>query len=335
MKRLLALFTISVLSLLAAGSASAQAIVLKDGSKVFANEFSITPEGKITRTIKIGEATATSEIMRANIESLEWPYPAELTDSSDLLAKGKVEEAIAVLAKGKAFFEHFKEVEGNWYVDIFFAYIEALNSGGKFDDVIKLMPSARLLKLTDAQKMRLRIIQLDIDRQTTSDYITIVSEAESILKETDDSAIGASIWNIIADVHVKKKEWEKALLAYLRIPVFYGSQVQRVPEAELQAATMLVKMKRYEDATSFFSRLIESYPGSQIAERATKEKASIAGMKNEDQEPAKKEGDAKEGEKPAEGAKPAAEQAPADAAKPAEAPAPAADAAKSSTEAKK
>ncbi|MBK8094811.1 MAG: hypothetical protein IPK32_23305 [Verrucomicrobiaceae bacterium] len=28
-------------------------------------------------------------------------------------------------------------------------------------------------------KMRLRIIQLDIDRQTTSDYITIVSEAEA------------------------------------------------------------------------------------------------------------------------------------------------------------
>ncbi|MBK8094810.1 MAG: hypothetical protein IPK32_23300 [Verrucomicrobiaceae bacterium] len=56
--------------------------------------------------------------------------------------------------------------------------------------------------------------------------------------------------------------------------------MQRVPEAELQAATMLVKMKRYEDASILFSRLIESYPGSQIAERATKEKASIAGMKN-------------------------------------------------------
>jgi hypothetical protein len=135
-------------------------------------------------------------------------------------------------------------MEGNWYVDIYFAYIEALNAGGKFDDVVKLMPrSACNLKLTDAQKMRLRIIQLDIDRQTSSDYLTIVTEAESILKETDDSAIGASLWNIIADVHVKKKEWEKALLAYLRIPVFYGTQMQRVPEAELKAALMLVKMK--------------------------------------------------------------------------------------------
>ena len=295
-------FVVCGLLLASAGLIRGQAIVLKDGSKVFSNEFSLEGE-KIIRTIKIGEATAKSEIMRQNIDSLEWPYPAELTDSQDLLSKGKTEEAIEVLKKGRDFFEKFKEIEGNWYVDVFFAYIEALNTGGKFDDVIKLMPSARNLKLTDAQKMRLRIIQLDIDRQTSSDFITILAEAESILNETDDSAIGASLWSIIADVHVKKKEWEKALLAYLRIPVFFGSQVQRVPEAELQAAMMLVKMGRFEDATSIFTRLIASYPGSLIAERATKEKASIAGMKNEDpSKPAKEDSkDGKKEDKPAEG----------------------------------
>ena len=306
-------FAVCGILLTLANFARAQAIVLKDGSKVFSNEFSLEGE-KIIRTIKIGEATAKSEIMLQNIDSLEWPYPAELTDSQDLLAKGKTEEAIAVLKKGKEFFEKFKEVEGNWYVDVFFAYIEALNTGGKFDDVIKLMPSARNLKLTDAQKLRLRIIQLDIDRQTSSDFLTVIAEAESILKETDDSAIGAALWNIIADVHVKKKEWEKALLAYLRIPVFYGSQVQRVPEAELQAATMLVKMGRFEDANSFFTRLIASYPNSLIAERATKEKASIAGMKNNDpskqakdqsKDSQKNEKPAEAGEKPKEGAEPA------------------------------
>ena len=128
--------------------------------------------------------------------------------------------------------------------------------------------------------MRLRIIQLDIERQTSSDYAGILVEAQSILKETDDSAIGASLWALIADVHTRKKEWEKALLAYLRIPVFYGTQMQRVPEAELNAAKILIKMKRYEDANAFLARISESYPGSPVAESATKEKAAIAGMKN-------------------------------------------------------
>lgn len=269
----------------AAGSAFGQAIVLKDGNRVFSSEFSIQ-DGKIVRTVQIGENKATSIIDKRNIDSLEWPYPAELTESADLLAKGKTDEAIAVLKKGKDFFENFEGIEGNWYVDIFFGYIEALNQGGKFDDVVKSLPSLRALKLSDAQKMRLRIIQLDIERQTTSDYTGIIVEAQSILKETDDSAIGASLWAIMADVYTRKKEWEKALLAYLRIPVFYGTQMQRVPEAELNAAKTLIKMKRYEDANAFLARISESYPGSPVAETATKEKAAIAGMKNVPEEEA-------------------------------------------------
>jgi tetratricopeptide (TPR) repeat protein len=274
-----------VFAVVAAGSAFGQAIVLKDGNRVFSSEFAIT-DGKIVRTIQIGENKAVTVLEKKNIDSLEWPYPAELTESADLLAKGKTDEAIAVLKKGRDFFEHFEGIEGNWYVDLYFAYIEALNQGGKFDDVVKSMPAVRALKLTDAQKMRLRIIQLDIERQTTSDYASILAEAQSILKETDDSAIGASLWAIIADVHTRKKEWEKALLAYLRIPVFYGTQMQRVPESELNAAKSLIKMKRYEDANAFLARIMESYPGSPVAETATKEKAMITGMKNVSEEEA-------------------------------------------------
>lgn len=267
------------LVVIASGSALGQAIVLKDGSRVFSSEFSIN-EGRIVRMIKVGEQTATSVLDKKNIDSLEWPYPAELTESADLLSKGKSEEAIAVLKKGRDFFELFQEIEGNWYLDIYFAYIEALNQGGKFDDVVKSLPAVRALKLSEAQKMRLRILQLDIERQTTSDYASIIAEAQGILKETDDSAIGASLWAMIADVHSRKKEWEKALLAYLRIPVFFGTQMSRVPEAELNAAKMLIKMKRYEDANAFLARIVDSYPGSQVADAATKEKSAIGGMKN-------------------------------------------------------
>ncbi|MDI1311008.1 tetratricopeptide repeat protein [Prosthecobacter sp.] len=291
-----------IFAVVAAGSAFGQAIVLKDGNRVFSSEFSISPEGKIVRTVQIGENKAVTILDKKNIDSLEWPYPAELTESADLLAKGKTDEAIAVLKKGRDFFEHFEGIEGNWYIDLFFAYIEALNQGGKFDDVVKSLPALRALKLTDAQKMRLRIIQLDIERQTTSDYASIIAEAQSILKETDDSAIGASLWALIADVYTRKKEWEKALLAYLRIPVFYGTQMQRVPEAELNAAKTLIKMKRYEDANAFLARISDSYPGSPIAESAIKEKAAIAGMKNVAEEEAAAAADGKsDAAKPNEG----------------------------------
>lgn len=280
---------------LTVGAAHGQALVLKDGTRVPESEFKVE-DGKIIRTIKLGDKSATTVLQKSNIASLDWPMPVELADAKALMSQGKAAEAIASLKKGRDFFETFQDIKGNWYPEMFFAYVEALSQGGQFEETVKMIPQVKLLSLTDEQKMKLRVIQLDIDRQTSSEYITILAEAESILADTNDSAVAAAIWSIIADIHAKKKEWEKALMAYLRIPVFYGTQVQRVPDAEMKAAQMLVKMKRFEDAQNTFTRLAETYAGSAIAEAALKEKAAINGMKNEpEEEPAAdapKEGEA-------------------------------------------
>ena len=265
---------------LCAGSAFGQAIVLKDGTRIPQADFTVA-DGKIVRTVKIGDKTATTVLPMANIAFLDWPEPEELVAAKDLQAQAKADEALALLKKSLDFFELFQEVQGNWYRDVFFAYVEALSQAGRFEDTVKLIPQLRTLSLSDAQKLKLRIIQLDIDRQTSTEYTSILAEAESILAETDDSGVGAALWMIIADIHAKKKEWEKALMAYLRVPVFYGTQMQRVPDAELKAGQMLVKMKRYEDAQAVFNRLAEAYKGSAIADTAAKEKAAINGMKNE------------------------------------------------------
>jgi tetratricopeptide (TPR) repeat protein len=217
----------------------------------------------------------------ANIASMDWPEPIEITDARALLGQGKPEEAIAIIKKAKDFFEVFETVKGTPYREVFFAYVETLSQAGKFEETIKLIPQLRAVQLNDEQKLKLRIIQLDIDRQTSTEYASILAEAQSILQDTNDSGIHAAIWMIIADIHLKKKELEKALMAYLRIPVFYGTQVQRVPDAEMKAAQTLVRMKRYEDAQVFFTRLIDTYKGSAIAEAAEKERAAINGMKNE------------------------------------------------------
>jgi tetratricopeptide (TPR) repeat protein len=263
------------------GSADAQFLILKDGSRIPSSEFHVE-NGKIIRTILLGDnKTATTELPKQNVGSLDWPEVTEITEARDLMAKGKADEALALLSKAKATFELFETLPGSPYADVFFTYVEMLSQAGKFEDTVKLIPQLKILKLTDAQKMQLRIIQLDIDRQTSSEFTSIIAEAESILSETDDSSVGASIWAMIADIYARQKEWEKALMAYLRIPVFYGTQLQRVPDAELKAGQMLARMKRYEDAQAVFKRLTESYTGSAVADLAAKELAKINGMKNE------------------------------------------------------
>jgi len=267
-----------------AGTAQAQFIILKDGTRIPQTEFTVEG-GKITRTIAIGDnQTASTILPMTNVASLDWSDVVELGEARTLMSQGKSAEAVALLAKAKSFFATFENLPGSPYAEVFFTYVETLSQAGNFEETIKLIPQLKLLKLSDAQKMKLRIIQLDIDRQTSSEYASILAEAQNILTETDDSSVGAAIWTIIADIHARKKEWEKALMAYLRIPVFYGTQMQRVPDAELKAGQMLVKMKRFEDAQNVFTRIAESYAGSVIAENASKEKAAINGMKNEPEE---------------------------------------------------
>lgn len=289
------LSTLFAVALAATGLAHGQALVLKDGTRIPDTDFKLDG-AKIVRTIKIGDKTATTVLQKSNVASMDWPRPQEIADAKSLMSQGKADDAIATLKKAMDFFANFQDVKGNWYGELFFAYVEALSQGGKFEETIKMIPQVKQLPLTDEQKLKLKIIQLDIDRQTSSEYLSIMAEAESILKETDDSAVCAAVWNIIADIHAKKKEWEKALMAYLRIPVFYGTQVQRVPDAEMKAGQMLIKMKRFEDAQAVFTRLAETYANSAIAEAANKEKAAIAGMKNApEEEPAAekpKEGEA-------------------------------------------
>ncbi len=289
--------TVFCLVLAASGNVLADALILKDGTRVEKSDLRIK-DGKISRIIKIGGNSAEGTVQTSQIASLDWGDPEELTNASALLAAGKNDEAVAQLKAGKDFFELLKDVPGNWYLDIYLAYVDALNQAGKFEDVVKTLPDLQAQKLTDQQKTKLRIMKLDIDRQTSSNYDSIVSQAEDILKGTDDSSVAASVWSIIGDVYMKKKDYEQALLSYLRITVFYGSQVQKVPEAEMRAARALVKMKRFADAQKFFTRITETYPGSPIAQAAEKEKAAIGGMKNDDQAPPAET--AKAGDKPKE-----------------------------------
>lgn len=292
-------FLIVGLSALLETGASAQALVLKDNSRLTPEQFSVEG-GKVLKKVRVGDNVATSQLQLNTVARMEWPTPEELNAARDLRAGGKTKEALDVLTKGMAFFEPFKDIPGNHYADLVLARLETMSQGEDFTATLKALAEAQRLKLDDNQKLSLKIIKLNVDRQASSDYAGIIAQAENILAESIDSAVGASVWMIIGDVYTKQKEYEKALMAYLRVPVFFGTQVQKVPEAELQAARSLALMRRFEDAQAFYTRIEESYKGSGVATTAAQEKAKINGLKNDEggageapaAEPAKKEGEA-------------------------------------------
>ena len=78
------------LSLASGGSAWADALILKDGSRVEKADIKIK-DGKISRLIKIGGNTAEGTLQVSQIASLDWGDPEELTNAGALLAAGKTE----------------------------------------------------------------------------------------------------------------------------------------------------------------------------------------------------------------------------------------------------
>lgn len=285
------LFWILWICCLCVSSGWSQVLILRDNSRIPDTEFTVESNA-IFRLVKIGDKVAPVHVPVGNIARMEWPEPVELMEVKTLISQGKLDEAVAVLKRAYEFFKVFETVEGTWHPQIFFAYVETLAQAGRFDEVQILLPRLKTLVLSESQKLTLRVLQLDMDSRTEVHHAAILAEAQKILSSTDDSAIGATVWIIIADIHAKEKEWENALMAYLRVPVFFGNQVQKVPLAELRAGQMLAKMKRYDDAREAFTRIVESYPDTAVATIAAKAKETINGLKNEiaqePEEPVKK-----------------------------------------------
>ncbi|MFZ4765176.1 MAG: tetratricopeptide repeat protein [Roseimicrobium sp.] len=279
------LFTVAILGLTAA-SLRAQAIVLKDGMRINASDFTVA-DGKINRKMKLaGGQEGTSTVSFDSIDRIDWPEVREVLEAQTLLSEGKTKEATDALQSAKDYFKPFKSIKGSPYAEICFAQVEALDQVGDFDSLLRILPEVEGMKWGDDRKLRLKIIKLNMDRRTAPDQDAILSQAETLLSDTDDAATCARLWLTIAEIHVRKERWEQALMAYLQVPVFYGSQGTLVPQAEIAAARMLAKMERFKDAVAFYQRIVDQYAGSEIAATAKKEMLPINGLDNKPDTPA-------------------------------------------------
>ncbi len=280
------LFGVVTLALPLAGL-RAQAIVLKDGTRINAGSFTVG-DGKITRKTKLANGTeAEMALQFDSIDRLEWPEVREVLESETLLSEGKVKEALEELQKARDYFKPFKAIKGNPYNEISFSLTLALDQAGDFDTLIRVLPEVEAMKWDDDHKLKLKLVKLNMKRRTSADQEAVLSEAEDILRETDDAAICARLWMTIAEIYAKRQRWEEALMSYLHIPVFYGSQVALVPQAELSAARMLVKMERFQDAVGFYQRIMDQYTGGEIAATAKNEMLPINGLENKPDRPTK------------------------------------------------
>lgn len=223
------------LCLVLGSSAEAQTILLQDGRRVTAK--SLRRQGDnimATDPVEEGKTAPKGEVgyPLSQIETLEFPEPAQLGMATALIGKGRGSEAIAQLDQALRYYEGFRDAPGSYWADL------------------ALLKANTLLSLdrdAEAETLASLIASIGSDPETLMGGRAVLAacmarrgeheKALPILAEVlkkarrPDTVATASVYQ--GECQLAAKEFEPAILSFLTVPVFYPEQ------ANLQGRWML------------------------------------------------------------------------------------------------
>jgi TolA-binding protein len=267
----------------------------------------------------------TLNIPLTNVAKIEFPPPGDLQDAESAINRedypASVTKAESVLKQ----FTPFKSTPGSYYTAATLVKLEALARQGtkataEYD---KTRSELKGMTLTNAEQVRMESTEPISDVAKGALLGQAKATIAKLIVKTDDASVLAKLHNLLGDIHAKLSAYPDALEAYLKVSVFYGSQGDQLPIAELGAARALKRMDRLEDAQAMMNGIKERYPTSPQAQAARKELddlnkalgASLQAKADEEDKAAAETQKEKEAEKeatPAPAPTPATEPAPAE-----------------------
>jgi tetratricopeptide (TPR) repeat protein len=249
-------------ALLLAFSASAQAqrIVLKTGQVVETRGVRRSGD-KIMGRIEVGGAAGEVGHDISAIAKVEFPEPAGMKSASDALSQGNAEKALADVNPIVLFYEPFREIPGAWWAPAAVIKVSALAALGRDKEAEQL---ALLIQKTSAdpetaRAASLRIAAAQVGRQ---EYDKAAQICDVVIKESTRPDVLADAWVTKGNLLLAQKEWEAALLAFLRVPVFYREEKVFMPPALLGSARAYRRMDDFDRAKRSATELIEGFPKS-------------------------------------------------------------------------
>jgi tetratricopeptide (TPR) repeat protein len=261
-----------VFGVLLSGPAFSQALVTKEGKSIPVKK--IRRDGEtIMATIEINGADGEAGYPVANIDRLDWPEPEGIREGMDLVSRGKGADAIAKLDSVMSYFESFKDLPGNWWAQAAIIKTEALLALGKSDELSDL--SAKIQKSsTNPVIVLLAKTRAAASMIEKGDRKKAVEILEAISSETTRPEVLAEVWLNKGRALLANEDFEPALLAYLQIPTFYGTQKQLMPLALMGSARAYVGLNDIKRANDTLQEIVDDYPASGEAVIAKKELGS-------------------------------------------------------------
>ncbi|MFA6288457.1 MAG: tetratricopeptide repeat protein [Opitutaceae bacterium] len=268
-RRLSQLLTLALVQSLFAGAAFSQTFYFSDGRKASMPEAK-TRGTNIVVPLKVagtdgGSASVTLPI--SSLARIEWPAPAAIADAEADLKADKPADALKKIDAILPEQELFRDIPGSWWNQGAVVKAVALARLGKDVDAGVMLERMRRAKAPaeDISRGEVAIIdQLVVAGKTDDATARLEKLSETV---TDDGGL-AAIAITKGRIFERAGKTQEALLSYLRVPVFYPSEEDKMPAALLGAARAYKKLGDEARAASTLATLSTRFPNSPEAAQA-------------------------------------------------------------------
>ena len=264
-----ALVLLLVIVLVIGGRADAQTIVLKTGQRVETQGLRRSGD-KVMGKVEVGGTTGEVGHDVTTIAKIEFPEPRGIKRAAEFLSQGEPEKALADINPIISFYESFRDIPGAWWAPAAIIKVSALAA---LQRDAEAEPLAAMIQRNSAdpetaRAANLRIASSLVKRQ---EYDKAAQLVDAAIKDSTRSDILADAWVTKGNVLLAQKQWDAALLAFLRVPVFYRDEKLHMPPALLGSARAYRFLEDKERARKTLDELVAAFPKSVEAAAAKTE----------------------------------------------------------------
>jgi tetratricopeptide (TPR) repeat protein len=208
----------------------------------------------------------------ATVRKIEIPEPPQLKSARQLVTDGKAAQALSEIGGVVAAQSGLREIPGNYWAPAALIEVDALIALKRDREAQNLI--GQLSKDTkDAellQSARLALATLWARSGQVDKAVPVFNET---IASSKDGATLARAWTSKGDAFLAAEDYDSALLAYLRVPIFYSNEDAFVPAALLGSARAYEGLGNFDLAREALTQLNKDYADSP---EAIQSKADLA-----------------------------------------------------------
>lgn len=254
-------FLCAALALLSAPLHAAITVSLKDGSSVAAA--SLAPQGASKLRIT-PEGGGTPRVVDVSaIDRVEMDPPQSLTDTYTAFAAGDTVQTLGAMGKLRVELEPLKTIPGGreWWLEGEFLRAHILLSQKRIADVEASMKEIAANSADPEAQRHARVFLAHLTALAGDPRKALEQLQEIILASRDNETL-ADAWLFAGQSHAALSEQQQAVVAFLRVPVFYPARQVPLAGAQLGAARCFIALEDISSARRVLKDLTTQSPNT-------------------------------------------------------------------------